>query len=418
MDSDNSESMQSSSGGEDQDHEISRPNSIPGYLNSPTQLFDSSDPIVHPSLPSHYQNHNPQPTNATFFDHHISSRNYTYNHFHTALSQPQPNSSNPNFIPNSRSNQPNSTNPVPNPQPSSTTTQALLASSRGGQTNPVATRNTKKRTRASRRAPTTVLTTDTSNFRAMVQEFTGIPAPPFSASSSSPYARRLEMFGSGIRSPLHPLRPLAQKVHQPTPFLSSSTSNSISSLLMMMNNNSSAMVDATNIATRNNNSNNNVNFSSTNYPLLSDHHQNQGLFQNMQNPILTFQSLPQQPPPFHSSVSVPNFGARPSPRGVIGNLAMHSSLEGHLALNHHGSSPYVNTNQLGSGSIDDSHVAASDGNDGWRDHGVLGSSDGGLSSQDHHLRPSLDKCLEMNNVNSTIRGEGAVDSWISPTSDH
>ncbi|XP_008374676.2 uncharacterized protein [Malus domestica] len=336
MDSDNSESMQSSSGGEDQDHEISRPNSIPGYLNSPTQLFDSSDPIVHPSLPSHYQNHNPQPTNATFFDHHISSRNYTYNHFHTALSQPQPNSSNPNFIPNSRSNQPNSTNPVPNPQPSSTTTQALLASSRGGQTNPVATRNTKKRTRASRRAPTTVLTTDTSNFRAMVQEFTGIPAPPFSASSSSPYARRLEMFGSGIRSPLHPLRPLAQK----------------------------------------------------------------------------------QPPPFHSSVSVPNFGARPSPRGVIGNLAMHSSLEGHLALNHHGSSPYVNTNQLGSGSIDDSHVAASDGNDGWRDHGVLGSSDGGLSSQDHHLRPSLDKCLEMNNVNSTIRGEGAVDSWISPTSDH
>jgi hypothetical protein len=42
-------------------------------------------------------------------------------------------------------------------------------------------RGTRKRARASRRAPTTVLTTDTSNFRAMVQEFTGIPSPPFAA---------------------------------------------------------------------------------------------------------------------------------------------------------------------------------------------------------------------------------------------
>ncbi|KAB2628982.1 flocculation protein FLO11-like [Pyrus ussuriensis x Pyrus communis] len=412
MDSGNSGSMQSSSGGETQDHEISRPDSIPVYLNSPTgHLFASSDPTVHPSLLSQYQNH--PPTTTTLFDHHLSSSNYTYDHFHTTLSHPQPNSSNPNFIPSPRSNQPNSTNPIPNPQPSSTTTEA-----RGGQTNTVATRNTKKRTRASRRAPTTVLTTDTSNFRAMVQEFTGIPAPPFSASSSSPYARRLEMFGSGIRSPLYPLRPSAQKVHQPAPFLSPS-SNSNSSLLMMMSNSISTMVDATNIATTSNNSN--VNFSSTNYQLLSDHHQNQGLFQSMQNPILTFQSLPQQPPPFHSSINVPNFGARPTPRGVIDNLAMHSSLEDQLGPNRHGSSPYVNTNQLGGdgvGSIDDSHVAASDGNGGWRDHGVLGSRDGRLSSHDHHLRPSLDKCLEMGNVNSTTRGESAVDSWISPNSDH
>ncbi|CAD6343841.1 unnamed protein product [Miscanthus lutarioriparius] len=44
-----------------------------------------------------------------------------------------------------------------------------------------ATEGSRKRTRASRRAPTTVLTTDTSNFRAMVQEFTGIPSPPFAA---------------------------------------------------------------------------------------------------------------------------------------------------------------------------------------------------------------------------------------------
>ncbi|CAJ1938075.1 unnamed protein product [Sphenostylis stenocarpa] len=88
-------------------------------------------------------------------------------------------------------------------------------------------RNPKKRSRASRRAPTTVLTTDTTNFRAMVQEFTGIPAPSF---GSSPFPRtRLDLFASAttpiLRSnvninPLDPptpppylLRPFAQKLH-------------------------------------------------------------------------------------------------------------------------------------------------------------------------------------------------------------
>ncbi|ONM25479.1 VQ motif-containing protein, partial [Zea mays] len=38
----------------------------------------------------------------------------------------------------------------------------------------------RKRPRVSRRPPPTVITTDVSNFRAMVQEFTGIPTPlPF-----------------------------------------------------------------------------------------------------------------------------------------------------------------------------------------------------------------------------------------------
>lgn len=44
----------------------------------------------------------------------------------------------------------------------------------------------KKRSRASRRAPTTLLNTDTSNFRAMVQRFTGIPETPFGYSSMNP----------------------------------------------------------------------------------------------------------------------------------------------------------------------------------------------------------------------------------------
>ncbi|KAI4321400.1 hypothetical protein MLD38_034784 [Melastoma candidum] len=81
-------------------------------------------------------------------------------------------------------------------------------------------KNPRKRTRASRRAPTTILTTDTENFRAMVQEFTGFPAPPFSGS------RKLDLFGSGSifrmnpRGPdllghMNPLRPSAQKFQNP-----------------------------------------------------------------------------------------------------------------------------------------------------------------------------------------------------------
>ncbi|XP_008219672.1 PREDICTED: striatin homolog [Prunus mume] len=413
MDSGNSGSM-SSSGGEDQDHETSRPESLPGYLNSPTQ-FGSSDPILHPSLLSHYQNHNHQPTTTTtLFDHH--NYNYDHHNLHTTLSHqiPQSNTSNPNFMPDPRSTRPNSTNPIPNPPPSShhQGPSRASSSSAAGQT-----RNSKKRTRASRRAPTTVLTTDTSNFRAMVQEFTGIPAPPFAASSSSSssFSRRFDMFGSGMRSahhletlgPLYPLRPSAQKVQQPTPFLSSNNSPSNSALLMMSN--SGGLVDATNIATTSNNSNNN--FNPTTYQLL-----NQGLFPSMQNPILTFQHE-QQPHPFHSSsMNLASFGARPA-RGVIGNLAMHSSLEDPLGGMSHGSY----TGQLGGGvggsSLDSSHVAASDGHDGWRDHGV-GSNDGRLSAAlDQHLRPNLDKCLEMNNVNSNTRGEGTVESWICPNSE-
>lgn len=114
------------------------------------------------------------------------------------------------------------------------------------QPQPHAPRNPKKRSRASRRAPTTVLTTDTTNFRAMVQEFTGIPAPPFTASSPFPRARVLDLYGtpSSMRSNHHPLdssgtsqpsylrRPFPQKVQlPPPPFLASSSSSSSSSVI-------------------------------------------------------------------------------------------------------------------------------------------------------------------------------------------
>ncbi|MCD7451298.1 hypothetical protein HAX54_010819 [Datura stramonium] len=115
-------------------------------------------------------------------------------------------------------------------------------------------RNPKKRSRASRRAPTTVLTTDTTNFRAMVQEFTGIPAPPFT-SSYFPPRTRFDIFSSAPNSSIrshapapapacniNPLnisqppnylrRPFPQKI-QPPPFLSPSSSSSSSSSLML-----------------------------------------------------------------------------------------------------------------------------------------------------------------------------------------
>ncbi|KAG6524473.1 putative protein TPRXL [Zingiber officinale] len=87
-------------------------------------------------------------------------------------------------------------------------------------------RNSRKRSRASRRAPTTVLTTDTSNFRAMVQEFTGIPAAPFAAPSvsSSLFLRpRIDQFlhpsssSSAAASPFL-LRPFLHKPHSPPSF--------------------------------------------------------------------------------------------------------------------------------------------------------------------------------------------------------
>ncbi|KAL6846060.1 hypothetical protein ACP4OV_023508 [Aristida adscensionis] len=112
-------------------------------------------------------------------------------------------------------------------------------------------RGSRKRTRASRRAPTTVLTTDTSNFRAMVQEFTGIPSPPFAAGIGAPAASLRTRFdhlfpspstlrsaaGAGADSsslPPYLLRPFAQKL--PTapsafpPFTSTSSSTLTSSI--------------------------------------------------------------------------------------------------------------------------------------------------------------------------------------------
>ncbi|KAJ4747846.1 VQ motif family protein [Rhynchospora pubera] len=65
----------------------------------------------------------------------------------------------------------------------------------------------RRRSRASRRAPVTLLNTDTSNFRAMVQQFTGIPSGPYSSGSlpgSSSASGPTISFGLDFSAPVRP----------------------------------------------------------------------------------------------------------------------------------------------------------------------------------------------------------------------
>ncbi|XP_042380514.1 formin-like protein 14 [Zingiber officinale] len=81
-------------------------------------------------------------------------------------------------------------------------------------------RGPRKRARASRRTPTTVINTETSNFRAMVQQFTGFPTPPFAA-APFPAHPRLDLFGAAAASGAVPpflLHPSAHKMI-PSPHL-------------------------------------------------------------------------------------------------------------------------------------------------------------------------------------------------------
>lgn len=235
MDSPNSGSIQSSSGGDD-DFD-SRADSISNYMN----------PLTH-APPSAARGFLHQPTTTPMFDPLSNffdpiprpAQNPTSSLLNldpvwskTPRSGPNSGDLNP-VLPTTSSFQPFFTTPQftsssPAPQfpslpesPSPRATQPDHAR--------VGVRNPKKRSRASRRAPTTVLTTDTTNFRAMVQEFTGIPAPPF---TSSPFPRgRFDLFGgpSSMRSnPLdspYLLKPFAHKAQQLSPFSSSSSSSS------------------------------------------------------------------------------------------------------------------------------------------------------------------------------------------------
>ncbi|XP_047076878.1 VQ motif-containing protein 22-like [Lolium rigidum] len=62
----------------------------------------------------------------------------------------------------------------------------------------------RRRSRASRRAPVTLLNTDTSNFRAMVQQFTGIPSGPYGPGGVGGPVISFGAGGSGVGMPVRP----------------------------------------------------------------------------------------------------------------------------------------------------------------------------------------------------------------------
>lgn len=204
MDSGNSGSIQSSSDGGNDDQEYnSHTDSISAYFN----------PTPPPPPPPHH-NHNSNSPLQPFDPNSLLNFNPIW---------PNPPGSDPTqpfFRPSPTP--PVRISPVTSDYNNNTVTTTTTTAQRAYTDHALGARGNpkKKRSRASRRAPTTVLTTDTTNFRAMVQEFTGIPPPPFS-SSSSPLIRSsgFDLFGapSSIRSNPFLLRPCAQKFQPPPP---------------------------------------------------------------------------------------------------------------------------------------------------------------------------------------------------------
>ncbi|CAK9174944.1 unnamed protein product [Ilex paraguariensis] len=289
-------------------------------------------------------------------------------------------------------------------------------------------RNPKKRSRASRRAPTTVLTTDTTNFRAMVQEFTGIPAPPF---TSSPFPRsRLDLFGthSTIRSnpldssqPPYLLRPFAQKAQLPPPFVSSSSSSSFSPSLFSSPPTTNNITSGSTISASNS--------ISINYQLPSElgpfkQSQSSPLL-NMQNPFNSFQSLLQTPPKYPLANSA-----------ILGSKAQEiPSSDSHLKMG------FVDELGLSHGHVNTTithdlpNLVSSDGTtsrnynnpESWG--GAVGSNDtdqshlrfvnGSFNSSRNVSNGKLNYSASSSNFqgdkvseNVSTRGEGMVESWI------
>ncbi|CAK9167501.1 unnamed protein product [Ilex paraguariensis] len=444
MDSGNSGSMQSSSGG-DEEYD-SRTESISPFFN-PSGHYGSSS-ISNPQSLPHHQSHpptmfDPPSHNLEAFSQSPTNPNTNPLYNNLDLVWPRGLRSEANFTEfGNLAGLPSSSQSVLGSQglghgsfsssPSMTLQSvdgnAARASQPPDQTHVV--KNPKKRTRASRRAPTTVLTTDTSNFRQMVQEFTGIPTAPFSA---SPYSRRLDLFGSSstMRSghldtlgPLYPLRPSAQKV-QISPFVSSSSSSPL------LNSNMVDAIPASNMGSSTSTSIAGISntLSSQNYHQLpSDIGLSKQPPQNllsMQNQILTFQSLLQSPglPPQlkHPLSNTPIFGTKSQGSSSI-------PLD-ELGLSHEN----VNTNLSGfpsHGSSDGAHVRRENSPTRWREgmrlnhggqehlgpfHVNNGNSQRFSSYKLHSSASTSDFHAEKGLENVSSRGEGTVESWICPS---
>ncbi|KAD3338676.1 hypothetical protein R6Q59_037192 [Mikania micrantha] len=281
MDSSNSGSFQSSSGGAgggagDTDEYDSTTQSISSFFNPSTNFNPANlnhllqPPPTQPS--SNHTHHHPPPTDHNTF----------YN-----SSSTQPFSPNTNTIQDPASAWTGNMRPDQNlaDYGNYRITHSQHGSDHHRRQIGVTIKNPKKRTRASRRAPTTVLTTDTTNFRQMVQEFTGIPTGPF---TTAPFSRRLDLFGrgsDGAAGSLQTLRPSAQKIQpQPTPFLNSGA-NIVES--GTSNNTTSATT-----------SGNNYKFAPSN---TNDFQKQASSFLDLQNPMFSFQSLLQNSLPQQSN---------------------------------------------------------------------------------------------------------------------
>ncbi|KAL7583315.1 uncharacterized protein LOC111921323 [Lactuca sativa] len=289
MDSSNSGSFQSSSGGagggDNNEEYDSRTPSISSFLNPSNHFNPNLNHLLQPlsSSSHHHHNHRPPPSDTSFFDPSSTSSFSTPNTLQDLGSVWTGN------IRSDRNLADFGTYPI-NPNPASTMDTNTKTSHGSDHLHQVTVKNPKKRTRASRRAPTTVLTTDTTNFRQMVQEFTGIPTAPF---SSAPFSRRLDLFGRGSDGgggSLYPLRPSAQKVQQQQPSFLNSTANIVES------GTSNNITAAT---------------TSSNYQLApADIHGFQkqpSTLLDIQNPMLSFQSLLQTTIPQQQSHHLSGF---------------------------------------------------------------------------------------------------------------
>ncbi|OUZ99309.1 VQ [Macleaya cordata] len=458
MDSGNSGSLNSSSGGDDDQYD-SRTESISAFLNSSNQQPPP------PLPPPHHHHHNHQQSSifdplSTYLDPFSRSPpTQTPNSLLNLdmvwpknLIRSEPNcTNNTNDILMGSSSSSISSTQLPQhgsgrihfPNPPSSSISLQPAAHENGARGPTSsdhhqttvTRNSKKRSRASRRAPTTVLTTDTSNFRAMVQEFTGIPAPPFSASTFP--RSRFDLFNtsSTMKSihletpPPYLLRPFPHKVHQLPSFSTSITTTT------------------TNTSTTSNST------STNNYLLPSEigqlskvpHQQN---LLNMQNPILTFQSLLQPHHHHHHhqlATNVPMFGDKSKGLGSTISSSTDSQLkmgvmeEFSRSTSHGG---HVNSHLGGlSNIITSTSNEMSLRTNNWGDHNevVVVSNNNGDADHQSHLSSSFNGNVYSNSqrVSSSCkmnfssasssdfhtekgssekvistRGEGMLDSWI------
>ncbi|KAK4356659.1 hypothetical protein RND71_025630 [Anisodus tanguticus] len=394
----NSASLQSSSGGDDEEYDSRASDSFNSSAfhtqqNSSSSMFDPFtnyfNPISRPQPPPH----NYTTTNSLFNLDTDWSKTLRSDH-----------NNNPMLLPSS--NKSSSFGDVSFPSApaqhggSSVDVTATTTRSAPPADQPIVqpARNPKKRSRASRRAPTTVLTTDTSNFRAMVQEFTGIPAPPFT--SYFPPRTRFDIFASAapnnsvannhlnISQPPNYLgRPFPQKIQPPhAPFLSPNSSTSSSLMLSCLANNIACGSSSTTSA-----SNSNINYQLSGGVASSVTQSSNNLFSTIQqNSMLTslLQSSQKHPlgrSKYQEQFQMPSNSSHMKIGSVFEEYSMNNAQHGHILS---GLPNLISTEQA---------TASSSRNE---------NSTIGASSTNFHGD---------NKVQETVAsrgGEGMVESWI------